>query len=213
LPSFDGGEHQFDTWQMAVAERLLRDLAVRVGPIAHAGERVLPVGGELGRLLPDGGLRRGTTVGVTGSTSLSLALLAEASAAGSWIAAVGVPNLGVCAAAEAGIDVSRLVLIPRAERWAEVVAALVDGFDVVLTYGNRQMRRVAARVRERDAVLVVLDPAPAIPVDLHLEVARRRWAGIGQGHGHLDACEVTVDVRGRGAASRGKRQLVHMGAA
>ncbi|CAA9257662.1 MAG: hypothetical protein AVDCRST_MAG54-2310, partial [uncultured Actinomycetospora sp.] len=53
-------------------------------PVDREGSPVLPVAGALAGLLPDGGLRRGSTVAVCGSTSLLLALLAEASRAGSW---------------------------------------------------------------------------------------------------------------------------------
>ncbi|MDT7563309.1 MAG: hypothetical protein QOG76_1933 [Pseudonocardiales bacterium] len=54
------------------------------GPVRRAndsvpGAGVLPVAPALAKLLPDGGLRRGSTVRVRSSTSLLLALLAEAS--------------------------------------------------------------------------------------------------------------------------------------
>ena len=76
-------------------------------------------------MFPAGGIRRGSTLAVRGSTSLLCALLAEASATGSWCAVVGVPTLGALAAAEAGVTVDRLALVPHpgSER-AEVVAAL-----------------------------------------------------------------------------------------
>ncbi|MGH9177562.1 MAG: hypothetical protein ACRD0N_03275, partial [Acidimicrobiales bacterium] len=73
-------------------------LAGRVQPVALAGERLLPVHPALAGLLPGGGLRRGSTVAVAGSTSLALALVAGPSGAGSWCAAVGVPSLGLVAA-------------------------------------------------------------------------------------------------------------------
>ncbi|TVT37153.1 hypothetical protein FNH05_25060, partial [Amycolatopsis rhizosphaerae] len=101
---------------------------------AHARTtgQVLPVLPELRELLPAGGLRRGGTVAVRGSTSLLLALLAEATATGSWAAAVGMPNLGLVAAAEFGIEVRRLALVPRpGAEFAPVTAALLDGMDLV----------------------------------------------------------------------------------
>ena len=66
-------------------------------------ERSLPVVPALRPLLPGGGLRRGSTVAIngqtsipgTGATSLLFAVLAEASAAGSWCAVVGLPRLGL----------------------------------------------------------------------------------------------------------------------
>jgi hypothetical protein len=56
---------------------------------AGAVGRALPVLGGLASLLPWGGLRRGSTVVVRGSTTLLLALLAVATAEGSWAAARG----------------------------------------------------------------------------------------------------------------------------
>src|SRR5262245_5859995 len=95
------------------------------------GERTLPVLPELRALLPAGGLRRGSTVAVAaghpvplgavpaggltsfGATTVLLALLAAASAAGSWCAVVGLPALGLAAAAELGVALDRLALVPE----------------------------------------------------------------------------------------------------
>jgi len=82
-------------------------------PATEITGRVLPVRGELADLLPWGGLRRGSTVSVRGSTSLLLALLATATAEGCWAAVVGLPHLGVLAAAELGVAVHRLALVPQ----------------------------------------------------------------------------------------------------
>ncbi|HEY1347010.1 MAG TPA: hypothetical protein VGF54_18640, partial [Streptosporangiaceae bacterium] len=79
------------------------------GPVPDAG--MLPVLPALRELLP-GGLRRGTVVAVGGWGLLCLAVAAGASAAGAWCAAVGLPQLGAAAAAEAGLDPGRLLLVP-----------------------------------------------------------------------------------------------------
>ena len=122
----------------ALRTTALRDTALseRVRPVALAREQVLPVIEPLTSLLPQG-LIRGTTVvvdGTSGATSFALALAAGASQEGSWIAAVGIPWLGLAAAAERGIALDRLAVIGAPERndWATVVAALVDAIDVVL---------------------------------------------------------------------------------
>jgi hypothetical protein len=70
----------------------------------------LPVPPGLGQLLPDG-LRRGSTVAVTSSVSLLLALLGPASAAGAWTAMVGMPAISAEAAVEAGLALERLAII------------------------------------------------------------------------------------------------------
>jgi hypothetical protein len=176
-----------------------------------ADERLLPVVPAFQPLLPGRGLRRGTTVTVGGSAALALALVAGASAAGSWVAAVGLPDLGIVAAAEAGIALERLALVPApgARAWPTVVAALLDAVDVVLVRPPAGLpagraRRLAARARERGAVLVPLGTWPE-PADLRLAVATSAWRGLGQGHGRLRARRVEVVVTGRGPATRERR--------
>jgi hypothetical protein len=70
-----------------------------------------------------------------------------------------------------------------------VVAALLDAVDVVLVRPPAglpagQARRLAARARERGAVLVPLGTWSE-PADLRLAVAASAWHGLGQGHGSL----------------------------
>jgi hypothetical protein len=186
-----------------------------VGPGATlADERLLPVLPALQPLLPHPGLRRGATVAVTRSAALALALVAGASAAGSWVAAVGLPDLGIVAAAETGIVLERLALVPApgARVWPTVVAALLDAVDVVLVRSppglpDAQARRLIARARERGAVLVPLGPWPQ-PADLRLAVTASTWHGIGQGHGHLHSRLAEVVATGRGAATRERRTLL-----
>src|SRR5829696_1229256 len=128
-----------------------------VGPgTTLADERLLPVVPALEPLLPGHGLRRGTTVAVAGSLALALALVAGASAAGSWVAAVDLPDLGIVAAAETGVALERLALVPApgARAWPAVVAAFLDAIDVVLVGSPprlpaAQARRLAARARQR----------------------------------------------------------------
>jgi hypothetical protein len=179
-----------------------------------ADERLLPVVPALQPLLPGQGLRRGSTVAVGRSAALALALVAGASAAGSWVAAVGLPDLGIVAAAETGIALERLALVPApgATAWPTVVAAFLDAVDVVLVrpparLPAAQARRLAARARERGAVLVPLG-AWSEPADLRLAVTASSWLGLGQGHGSLRARQVEVLVAGRGAASRERRILL-----
>ncbi|GEN79128.1 hypothetical protein [Actinotalea fermentans] len=178
----------------------------RSAPLEVSAARLLPVHATLTGLLPAAGLERGGTLVVGGSTSLVLALLAEASRAGSWAAFVGLPRVGVLAAHELGLDLARLVLVPApGPDGPTVVAALLDGVDVVvvgdvaLTDADR--RRLSARARERDAVLVSTTPWPGAHVTLTSQVAR--WEGLGRGEGRLRARRLTVRGGGRGAAARG----------
>ena len=140
--------------------------------------------------------------------------MAGASAAGSWVAAVGLPVLGIVAAAEAGVALERLALVPApgARAWPAVVAAFLDAVDVVLVRSPprlpaAQARRLTARARERGAVLVPLG-AWSEPADLRLAVIASAWQGLGQGHGHLRARQAEVTIAGRGAAGRERRFLL-----
>lgn len=172
---------------------------------ARVTGRVLPVAPALAGLLPAAGLRRGSTVAVHGGTSLLLTLLAEATAAGSWAAVVGMPSLGLAAAAEYGVDLSRVALVPRpGVELPAVVAALLDGVDLVVVHSETVQpavaRRLSARARHRGAVLLAFGAWPAADVELSCRFSA--WRGLEGGYGHLREREVTVRARGRGAAAR-----------
>ncbi len=190
---------------MAVPEALAAIPGVRTA--AQLGEPVLTVLPELAGLFPGGGLRRGSTVSVRGATSLVLALLAAPTRDGSWAAVTGLPELGLAAAAELGVDLERLALVPDpGAELVAVVSALVDGFDLVVLGRSASVppqtaRRLAGRVRNRGTVLLTAGPWPG--ADVELKVSGRRWHGLTQdGHGHLTARTVVATSRGRGAAVR-----------
>lgn len=191
----------------------LSEVAERVRPLVLAGERRLAVPGPLGRLLP-GGLQRGTVVAVQGSagsgaTSVLLHLLAAATAAGEWAVAIDLDgSLGGLAAAEAGVALERLALVRgvTSETWARVVATLLEGVALVaagvpprLRVG--EARRLAARARERGAVLVAAGLWPA-EATLRLRAEGSEWTGLGRGEGLLREQALHVVVSGRGAAGR-----------
>ena len=201
------------------APDVVGELAERVRPVTLTREQRLPVLPVLEGLLPGAGLRRGATVsvgtapGVGGATSLALALVAQASVAGSWVATVGLPSLGLVAADELGVALERLVLVAAPERdaWGGVVAALVDGFDLVVLHAGRtgvrtaDARRLVARARERGAVLLQLGAGWPEKADVQLEVVRSRWEGLDDGHGRLLARKVRVVGSGRGEAAQPRR--------
>jgi hypothetical protein len=139
---------------------------------------------------------------------LCLAVAAGASAAGAWCAAVGLSQLGVAAAADAGLDPGRMLLVPDPGAcWPQVVASLLDGCELVLIHPpgrpSVQVRtRLAAALRRCGGVLVVAggwDGAQA-----RLLVTRQEWVGIGTGHGRLRARRAQVVADGRGAAARSR---------
>ena len=201
---------------MAVSHTALRPEALhevvgRTRPVTHAREQVLPVVPALASVLPWTGLRRGATVAVTGpgATSLALALVAAASAAGSWAVAVGLPSLGLVAAAGMGVELARFATVAMPGRdWPGVVAALLDAVDLVLVRppgrpSAAASRRLVARARERGAVLLVHGSWEG--ADLRLRLDGAAWQGLGDGHGHFRCRRVDVVAEGRGAAARVQR--------
>ena len=224
--------------------RVLPAAAALARPVVLARQRLLEVDPGLVGLLPDGGLCRGSVVAVgaaapgwtaagagapptsasaasapatQGATSLALALVATASRAGSWVAVVGAPDLGLEAAAHLGVDLDRVALVPGAGRqWATVTAALLDAIDVLVLsplgpVRATEARRLVARARERGAVLVVLPPSGGCswrwpePADVQLTVQRARWDGLESGAGHLRGRLVEVVAGGRRSAARPRR--------
>jgi len=177
--------------------------------------RVLPVASEIADLLAwPGGIRRGTTVAALGSTSLLMALLTEASAAGSWAAVVGLPAFGLVAAAEYGIDLTRLALVPEpGPQWPTVVGALLDGLDVVIVATPTDVpagiaRSLMARARQRNAVIITT--RPWLGCDVTVELVERRWHGLGRGRGRIRQQEVTLSATGRGKAAQPRQVITAM---
>lgn len=195
----------------------LRLLGDRVRPLSTAGERVLPVLPAFEPLVPQGGLQRGTTVATAGvaATSLGLALAGPVTRTGSWVAVVGLAELGLLAAAEAEVDLERVLLVaePAPEAWASVVASLLDAVEVVLVRPSRPVpagvqRRLAARARDRGSVLLQVGGATSAwsqGPDLVVTASAGSWSGLGSGHGRLRARRVTVSVTGRRGADRPRR--------
>ena len=201
------------------------DVAIRAGEVdpAYLTRREvppLPVLPALRPLLPDG-LQRGSTVSVTGSVSLLLALLGAASAEGAWCALVGGWSISAEAAAEYSIELSRLPIVPAPDaQWTTAVGALLDAVDVVVAQvpakvANGDIRRLAARARSHDAVLVpFLTGDVAWPgAEVRLSAQDGTWAGIGAGHGRLRQRRLTVTVAGRGQAARVRSALLWLPAA
>jgi hypothetical protein len=177
--------------------------------------KLLPIDGQVAPLLPWPGLRRGATVAVSGSTSLLLLLLAGAMRDGSWCAVAGVPHLGCVAAAEMGVPLDRLALVPNpGPDWPTVVGALIDGFDLVVVgvagaVADGIVRSLQARARQRGCVLVPVGAWPGS--DVVLEVTGRRWEGLGHGHGRLRRQYLNVASTGRGRAAQRRTATVMLG--
>lgn len=151
-----------------------------------------------------------------------LALLSTASRSGSWCAMVGMPTMGFVAAAESGIVLERLAVVPNpGPDWPNVVAALIDGFDLVVIGAARLNRssggdpnsrsgggriaasvcaQMAARARRRGSVLVPFG-AGWDGAEVTLSLVDSAWDGVGEGAGR----RVAILAKGRGAASIGRK--------
>lgn len=216
-------ERTFDTGSVSNSSSLgapaeLSNVVATAATLTARDDHLLPTAPALRPLLPDGSLRRGSTVNVAGvgATSLAFALLAESNAAGAWCAAVGFDSLGLLAADQAGLELSRLVLVPEpGQDWPTIVAALLDAFEIVLLRpptrtSTRLQQRLAARVRERDRVLLSLgtDKLPGLAPDVRIRGVTSVWDGLGWGHGHLRSRQLQVRAEGRRLAGRARHATV-----
>jgi hypothetical protein len=207
-------EHMFETGAMTLVAEVELESALAPGDVVKELQarirrmqrnkldtRELPTNPALADLVPGGSLAAGSAYSVIDSTTLALGLLQGPSAAGAWCAVVGMPDLGVEAAAGLGIDLERLVLVPHpGEHWLSVVSALIDVVSVLLVrppLRDGQVRitdgtasRLASRLRQREAVLVSLGDWPGAVA--RLAVTDSSWAGLGSGFGHLTGRQVTV---------------------
>jgi len=146
------------------------------------------------------------------SASLAMALMAGPSADGAWCGVVGSAEFGLEAAAAAGVELRRTILVPDpGEAWLEVTAALIDVLGVVVVaapaeISGKDVSRISARLRQRGAVLISYGDWPRC--DARVSLRDAEWVGLGRGHGHLQARRVTVEVRrGTGPARTGRLWL------
>jgi hypothetical protein len=176
---------------------VVRELQARIRRMQRnrLDTRELPTSPALADLLPGGALAAGSAYSVIDSTTLALGLLQGPSAAGAWCAVVGMPDLGVEAAAGLGVDLDRLVLVPHpGDHWLTVVSALIDVVSVVLVrpqhVSDGTASKLASRLRQREAVLISMGDWPG--AEARLAVTESSWTGLGSGFGHLAARQVTV---------------------
>jgi hypothetical protein len=165
------------------------------------GPRLVPTHDALADLLPDGGLAEGAVYSVGPSSTLVMALLAGASAAGSWCGVIGMPEFGIEAAEAMGLDLERLVLVPHpGDQWLSATASIADALAVVAVRpgraaGEAAVARLAGRLRERGTTLLVRGSWPQ--TEAMISLTESRWSGLGAGSGCLTSREVTVTVTSR----------------
>ncbi|PRY02283.1 hypothetical protein [Allonocardiopsis opalescens] len=149
------------------------------------------------------------SVGGAGAASLGLALLAGASEAGVWCGVVGVPELGVVAAAGMGVRLDRTLLVDEpGARWPDAVATLADAVGLVVArpvgrVAGPVVRRLSAVVRRSGCVLVVSGGWEGARLGLRMEWAE--WVGAEDGRGHLRGRRARVAAEPRGRSGAGRR--------
>lgn len=199
---------------MELAGLLSKGLVTRhtaaVGNELESARRTLPLLPALADLLPQGALQRGSVVACEGpaAVSLALALAAGPSHDGCWVGMAGLPFVGLGAAAELGLVLQRVVAVvdpptPFTEaQWADLAAAMVDGFDLVVLGPALQrlrattVRRLQARLQSRGAVAITVG-VPAFGADVRFVSADPMWVGLGQGHGVARGRITEVQCTGR----------------
>jgi hypothetical protein len=187
----------------------------------------LPVAKALQPIIPDGVLVRGRTVLCSGDAAMSTALLlvSAATQAGSWLAIVGVSDFGLMSACEQGVALQRTVLVtPTSNKkdWTSTVAAVADGFDVVMLEVPREVsesdaRRIQTRIQARRNVLVLVEtsrhttPRSVFQPDVVLHTATTSWHGIEHGAGYVQGRHIDVTVSGRRVPRAMQHVLQHVG--
>ncbi len=201
------------------------ELRERVAPTVLAHEQTLPVSAELAGLFAEQALVRGRTLACVGpaATSTAMTLVAAAVAGGAWLAVVDVPTFGLDAASEAGIALERVVAVSSHDTgppgtaviagvivgWPDLMAAVVDGFEVVVAnvpphLPAGALRKLTTRIRRRGAVVVLLGDVGAMACDGVIESTGIAWSGLGNGFGRLS--RRTVDLQASGRRLPGRHQ-------
>ncbi|MFY9262043.1 MAG: hypothetical protein GX483_07305 [Actinomycetaceae bacterium] len=144
------------------------------------------------------GIPRALPLIMHGSVVAAILLAGIAVQQGAWVAIIGVRNIGWSVLQASGISAERCVYIPEASRQAaQVIAAAIEGFDVVIVgeveLDRRAQRVIERRVRNRNTVFIFngrwFGPGE------HLECALHSVSGISQGGGHIRQINYALHTR------------------
>lgn len=187
-------------------------------PATMASDRVLPLCEPWLSAVNDHGIRRGAYVAViarsgTGGLSVLWHFLAPLTQQGYWVGVIGVDDPGVLAMSEYGIDIQRVLFVPRpGDGWADIAGDFLEGLDVVVVRAPGRPasavgRRLTARAREQRAVLVSVSEPHAqwtSAPDLSLSLRSSTWRPAAR----ILQRDVVVDVSGRLVGPRS--QEIHL---
>jgi len=111
------------------------------------------------------------------------------------------PDLGLAAAEDLGVNLDRLILVPSPDaQWLSVLNTLIDVVGIVALGplsppSDRMLSTLSGRLREREATLMVRSHWPR--TEARIGVVDRHWEGLGAGHGTLEEHRVRVAVTSR----------------
>ncbi|WP_298039330.1 hypothetical protein [uncultured Microbacterium sp.] len=164
-------------------------------------------------LLPDAGLRTGSSYSLSPSPSLLGALLSAPSQRGTWCAVIGMPTLGVESLQALGVDLERVILVPEpGPRWLTVATTLSEVVPLIAVHprsrvSDAEISRLNARLRDRGCTLLVTARWPQSEATITVE--KTEWSGLGSGWGLL--AERTVTLRSSGRRQESPRRIqVHL---
>lgn len=151
-----------------------------------------------------GGLPRGSVCVVTGAApvAFSALLLAEANAAGAWVAWCAATAPNARALFDAGWQLDRVVCVDPRRDWVACMNACVGEFEIVVTQipsavAPADVRRMATAVSRSNGVVVVIgdEPRRHVSADLEFSVECCNWAGVDGGHLSAQAMRVVLGGR------------------
>ena len=167
------------------------------------GEGVIPLGGELANVLPNGGLPRRQVTQVSDTPSLIVEILRQVTEAGGYAAVVGWPELSYAELSEQALR--RTVAVPEPGMDAmHAAGVLAEGLDVVvlhtrseIQYTPAQARPLLARVRAGEAAMLCVNatvPSPALRMSADIA----SFHGIGRGRGRIAGIDLEVSAHAKG---------------
>lgn len=155
----------------------------------------IPVHPALNAALPHG-LTRGAITTTHGSTYLALTLITQHTKNGGWVAIVGAPNINYVTLQDLDANLNNIIAIPHpGEKTPEVIAALIEGTDLILLGPNitltaGEQRTLAARNRERGTHIITQTPWKGART--HLAAQHHPWHGTNHGLGRLTSTSYTI---------------------
>jgi hypothetical protein len=146
-------------------------------------------------------IHQGSTVRVTGSLAALFAVAASAWGPEDWGVIANLPDAGLLAAAQAGIPLSRCLVVPDlGAQPVRVLAGLVDACGVVvmgpIQVGAGDRRRLEARLRRHHGRLITAGRWGGAQVSVAVEQVLHEGLGVGDGAVAPGVYQVALSAKG-----------------